>query len=400
MRSVYSPCGHYVVAGSEDGRAYLWDLGSQKILRTYKHLGFAEPVHAVAWHPWDHMIAFASFGRAQPIVVMRYDPNDPGAPGEVAETAAAVGPGGGGDDAAADARARLEYAVAERQRLKEQKLNLFMEDLLSSIRNDKENVHSLSVERYEAHGSPPPRHRTRRDRRGERSPGWAEISAAVAARSRQGGGGGELSVEDIARTFVQSTRAAAIDTRLEQVGAEIGTLERSLGEDAVAMAESDIRVDDGDHHRQGSRRGAGRRGVRRPERPSASREGGGGTRARTSKHLDALLSVKRRGGEGDDGEGGDEPPPTAAAPTIERASSPEPPPSERVPQFRSAESGGGDRGGKLSAADLEASISEAAAHPSPFLRKSLERVERWRTKRKQGGGGGDLDIDLIHSSLA
>eukprot|EP01137_Pigoraptor_chileana_P003156 Opistho-2@42951 len=79
IRSVFSACGNFVLAGSEDGNAYMWDCDTGKTVCVYgaSDLHFESPVCDVAFHPHDHMAAFCSFSPNAPVVTMTYDSSLP-----------------------------------------------------------------------------------------------------------------------------------------------------------------------------------------------------------------------------------------------------------------------------------------------------------------------------------
>jgi len=64
-----SPDGTYLIAGSEDGKAYIWDILRGKLVRTLE-TGFTSPLSDVVWHPSEHLIAVCSFGKGSPIILM------------------------------------------------------------------------------------------------------------------------------------------------------------------------------------------------------------------------------------------------------------------------------------------------------------------------------------------
>eukprot|EP00041_Stephanoeca_diplocostata_P036538 m.1339187 g.1339187 ORF g.1339187 m.1339187 type:complete len:1428 (-) comp24885_c1_seq6:89-4372(-) len=72
--SSISACGGFVLGGSDDGTALLWDADTGAVAHTFAHLGISGPVTAVAWHPLDNLAAFCSFGNGQPVVVCRAPP--------------------------------------------------------------------------------------------------------------------------------------------------------------------------------------------------------------------------------------------------------------------------------------------------------------------------------------
>ncbi|XP_062517863.1 jouberin-like [Corticium candelabrum] len=72
LHSTVTPCGTFVLSGSEDGHAYVWNCNSGDQVAVYSDLGFGRPVSDVAFHPHDHMAAFCSFGDNQPILIYKY----------------------------------------------------------------------------------------------------------------------------------------------------------------------------------------------------------------------------------------------------------------------------------------------------------------------------------------
>jgi len=78
IRASYSPDGRYVVAGSEDGRWYLWAEESGELLLDGLQVGFTGPLLQVAWSPTHHVIALCGYGEHNPVVVYTYKPGQPG----------------------------------------------------------------------------------------------------------------------------------------------------------------------------------------------------------------------------------------------------------------------------------------------------------------------------------
>jgi jouberin len=73
LHSTVTPCGTFVLSGSEDGRAYVWNCDSGDQVAVYSDLGFGHPVSDVAFHPHDHIVAFCSFGDNQPVLIYKYE---------------------------------------------------------------------------------------------------------------------------------------------------------------------------------------------------------------------------------------------------------------------------------------------------------------------------------------
>ncbi|CAK8690838.1 unnamed protein product [Clavelina lepadiformis] len=73
IRSTLTPCGSFVVSGSEDGCAYVWNADSGDQVAIYNELGYSRPVRDIAFHPHDHVVAFCSFHPNMPVLVFKYD---------------------------------------------------------------------------------------------------------------------------------------------------------------------------------------------------------------------------------------------------------------------------------------------------------------------------------------
>ncbi|KAG9493470.1 hypothetical protein GDO78_001398 [Eleutherodactylus coqui] len=73
LHSAFTPCGTFVIAGSEDGVAYVWNAETGDQVAKYTELSYTAPLRDVAFHPHEHMVAFCAFGPSQPIIVYIYD---------------------------------------------------------------------------------------------------------------------------------------------------------------------------------------------------------------------------------------------------------------------------------------------------------------------------------------
>lgn len=69
--SCFSGCGGFVLGGSDDGTALMWDVDTGAVVHTFAHLGISAAVTGVAFHPLDNLAAFCSYGHGQPVVVCR-----------------------------------------------------------------------------------------------------------------------------------------------------------------------------------------------------------------------------------------------------------------------------------------------------------------------------------------
>ena len=57
------------LAGSEDGVVYAWKTDTAAVVRRYDEAEYTHPIHQVAFHPYDDIVACCSFGPSQPIVL-------------------------------------------------------------------------------------------------------------------------------------------------------------------------------------------------------------------------------------------------------------------------------------------------------------------------------------------
>ncbi|KAI8483615.1 Jouberin [Branchiostoma belcheri] len=73
VRSVLTPCGSFVIAGSEDSCAYVWNTETGDKVAVYRELGYQNTVCGMDFHPHDHMVAFCCYGDNNPILIYTYD---------------------------------------------------------------------------------------------------------------------------------------------------------------------------------------------------------------------------------------------------------------------------------------------------------------------------------------
>uniref|UniRef100_A0A7S2X7U6 Uncharacterized protein n=1 Tax=Lotharella oceanica TaxID=641309 RepID=A0A7S2X7U6_9EUKA len=59
----------FIVAGSEDGKAYIWDAVTSHLVETID-TGFRTPLCDVDWHPSAHLLAVCSYGSDSPVILM------------------------------------------------------------------------------------------------------------------------------------------------------------------------------------------------------------------------------------------------------------------------------------------------------------------------------------------
>ncbi|XP_075453507.1 jouberin isoform X4 [Ascaphus truei] len=73
IHSAFTPCGTFIFAGSEDCVAYVWNAETGDQVAKYCDLSYTSPLRDVAFHPFEHMVAFCAFGQSQPLLVYIYD---------------------------------------------------------------------------------------------------------------------------------------------------------------------------------------------------------------------------------------------------------------------------------------------------------------------------------------
>lgn len=76
MGNCISPCGNLVFSGSQDGAVYVWDTDTG----VEKHIYITplgenidkKPIHAISFHPMDHIVVFGALGSELPALVFQY----------------------------------------------------------------------------------------------------------------------------------------------------------------------------------------------------------------------------------------------------------------------------------------------------------------------------------------
>ncbi|KAM9708599.1 jouberin isoform 1-T1 [Menidia menidia] len=71
--STFTPCGNFILSGSEDGMAYVWNTDTGDQVAVYSELCYPTALHGVSFHPHENMVAFCAFGQKQPVHVYLYD---------------------------------------------------------------------------------------------------------------------------------------------------------------------------------------------------------------------------------------------------------------------------------------------------------------------------------------
>ncbi|CAG0881695.1 unnamed protein product [Darwinula stevensoni] len=71
-----TPCGTYILSGSEDSIVYVWNTETGELVARYNSLSFARTVCCVEFHPHDNYVAFASVEKQAPVQVYFYKKSD------------------------------------------------------------------------------------------------------------------------------------------------------------------------------------------------------------------------------------------------------------------------------------------------------------------------------------
>lgn len=74
IKSCFSPCGSFVVSGSEDGSVFVWDSENGNLVSSMLELPFYKGISCVDFHPFDNMISICSHEPGSPVIIMNYDP--------------------------------------------------------------------------------------------------------------------------------------------------------------------------------------------------------------------------------------------------------------------------------------------------------------------------------------
>ena len=76
LTSSISPCGNYVVAGSEDGSVHWFDLERGDLMAITTLTESSSAVTSITFHPTDHLVALSSLNPAQALTVLEFNKDD------------------------------------------------------------------------------------------------------------------------------------------------------------------------------------------------------------------------------------------------------------------------------------------------------------------------------------
>lgn len=71
LQCCISPDGRYLAAGSEDGKAYFWNLNTGELMNVL-NVGYSSALFDISWHPSEHAVAFCSYGGDYPLLVYEF----------------------------------------------------------------------------------------------------------------------------------------------------------------------------------------------------------------------------------------------------------------------------------------------------------------------------------------
>ncbi|XP_014609981.1 PREDICTED: jouberin-like [Polistes canadensis] len=78
LTACISPCGGLIFCGGEDSTLNVWNLETGRYLAKYTIERTFRAVTCVDYHPYDHVLAFSSFGSPAPVRIFKFDKNSTG----------------------------------------------------------------------------------------------------------------------------------------------------------------------------------------------------------------------------------------------------------------------------------------------------------------------------------
>ncbi|KAK7058710.1 hypothetical protein SK128_009689 [Halocaridina rubra] len=74
LRGCVSPCGTWVISGSEDYGIYIWHSDTGELLAAFLNLSIKGSISCVDFHPFDNMIAICSYASQTPVLILSHNP--------------------------------------------------------------------------------------------------------------------------------------------------------------------------------------------------------------------------------------------------------------------------------------------------------------------------------------
>lgn len=73
IRGCVSPCGTWVLSGSEDHGVYTWNSDTGEMVSAFMDLPIDGTISCVDYHPHEHMMALCSYSNEAPVLILDYD---------------------------------------------------------------------------------------------------------------------------------------------------------------------------------------------------------------------------------------------------------------------------------------------------------------------------------------
>lgn len=73
VRGCVSPCGTWVISGSEDQGIYVWNSDTGEMVSAFMDLPIDGTISCVDYHPHEHMMAVCSYSSEAPVLILDYD---------------------------------------------------------------------------------------------------------------------------------------------------------------------------------------------------------------------------------------------------------------------------------------------------------------------------------------
>ena len=72
IRATFSPDSRFILAGSEDGKLYIWRSDNGLVVKRAWDVGLSGHIPCVDWSPSQRLICACAFSESQPIVILDY----------------------------------------------------------------------------------------------------------------------------------------------------------------------------------------------------------------------------------------------------------------------------------------------------------------------------------------